>query len=77
MIRTKKIIGIFDMDTATMGGATRELLRSAEKSGRMINIGEDIPKSFILTEDGDIYASQISTPALIGRANAIFDGDER
>lgn len=75
MIRTKRIIGIFDMDTATMGGATRELLRAAEKSGRMISLGDDIPKSFVLTEDGEVYTSQISALALTGRADALFEGD--
>lgn len=77
MIRTKRIIGIFDMDTATMASATRELLRSAEKNGRMISISEDIPKSFVLTRDGEVYVSQISTLALTGRADALFEGDER
>ncbi len=77
MIRTKRIIGIFDMDTATMASATRELLRSAEKNGRMISISEDIPKSFVLTQDGEVYVSQISTLALTGRADALFDGDDR
>ena len=37
MIRTKDIIGIFDMDTATMESATREYLRAAEKEGRMVS----------------------------------------
>ena len=77
MIRTKKIIGIFDMDTATMTAATREFLRAAERSGRMINIREDIPKSFVLTEDGEVFVSQISTSALAGRADALFDSDEK
>ena len=34
IIRTKSIIGIFDMDTATMAPATREFLKRAEKDGR-------------------------------------------
>ena len=71
MIRTKNIIGIFDMDTATMTGTTRDYLRNAEKSGEMVNIKEEIPKSFIVTvnDDGEdtVYVSQISTSALAGR----------
>ena len=77
MIRTRKIIGIFDMDTATMTGATRDFLRAAERSGRMVNIREDIPKSFVLTEDGEVYVSQISTAALAGRVDALYDSDEK
>ncbi len=76
IIRTREIIGIFDMDTATMQMATREYLRAAEKDGRMINIKEEIPKSFIITSEknGDkVYVSQISTTALLGRINSEFE----
>ena len=75
IIRTREIIGIFDMDTATMETATREYLRAAEKDGRMITIKEEIPKSFIVTseENNDkVYVSQISTSALLGRINSEF-----
>ena len=71
LIRTKEIIGIFDMDTATMAAPTREYLKKAEKNGRMINIKEEIPKSFIVTSndknEDKVYISQISTQALAGR----------
>lgn len=71
LIRTREIIGIFDMDTATMAQATRDYLRNAEKKGRMINIKEEIPKSFTVTVDesgnDEVYVSQISTSALVGR----------
>lgn len=75
IIRTREIIGIFDMDTATMETATREYLRAAEKDGRMINIKEEIPKSFIVASEGEsdrVYVSQISTAALLGRINSEF-----
>ncbi|MCI8387893.1 MAG: DUF370 domain-containing protein [Clostridiales bacterium] len=74
IIRTRDIIGIFDMDTATMTQSTRDYLRNAERDGRMINIKEDIPKSFIVTKnqsgDEHVYVSQISTGALLGRLNS-------
>lgn len=76
MIRTKKIIGIFDMDTATMTGTTRDFLRAAERSGRLVNINEDIPKAFVLTEDNEVFVSQISTYALAGRADALYDNED-
>ncbi len=75
IIRTRDIIGIFDMDTATMQEATREYLRAVEKDGGMINIKEDIPKSFIVTgkrgSKDNVYISQISSAALIGRIDNI------
>lgn len=78
LIRTREIIGIFDMDNATMASATRDYLKNAEKSGRMINIKEEIPKSFVVTASNKnedmVYVSQISTSALVGRiSNGIKD----
>ncbi len=73
IIRTRDIIGIFDMDSATMTSASRDFLKKAEKEGRMITVKEDIPKSFIVTSDEDkIYISQISSTALTGRVNGGF-----
>lgn len=73
IIRTRDIIGIFDMDSATMTSSTRNFLKKAEKEGRMITVKEDIPKSFILTSDEDkIYISQISSSALAGRVDGEF-----
>lgn len=74
LIRTKDIVGIFDMDNATIASATRDYLRNAEKNGRMINIKEEIPKSFVVAASGKnkdkVYVSQISTSALAGRINS-------
>ncbi len=77
IIRTRDIIGIFDMDTATMAMPTRDYLRAAEREGRMINIKEEIPKSFIVTAGRDgrdtVYVSQISTSALVGRVDSVIN----
>ncbi len=66
-IRLKSIIGIFDMDSSTESDKTRNFLRAIEKDGNTEALFEEIPKSFILTEENKIYFSQISVSALIGR----------
>lgn len=48
-LRSRDIIGIFDMDTSTVSKVTRDFLTKAQKSGGVINVTEEIPKSFILT----------------------------
>ena len=48
-LRSRDIIGIFDMDTSTVSRVTRDFLSKAQKSGDVINVTEEIPKSFILT----------------------------
>ena len=71
LIRTKDIIGIFDMDNATYSYRTRETLNRAEKEGKVVNASEDeIPNSFLLCkEDNDtkIYLSMVTAQTLLRR----------
>ena len=66
-LRTRDMIGIFDLDTASVSATTKGFLRKMEKEGRVESAGNEIPKSFILTGDGRVHFSQISTMALQGR----------
>lgn len=71
IIRNKSIIGIFDMDNATMGADTRAFLKATEKSGNLELSKEEIPKSFILYEKDEntaaVCISQLSTTSLASR----------
>ncbi len=67
IIKTNDIIGIFDMDRATMSKITVDYLKKAEKDKRCVTVKEEIPKSFVITKNRKIYISQISTAALAGR----------
>ena len=72
--KTKDIIGIFDLDTATVAKPTRDFLTKAEKEGRVINVTFELPKSFIVcNEDNEIkvYISQLSSTTLLKRAGNI------
>lgn len=66
-IKTKNIIGVFDMDTATVSPITKDFLKKNDKNGNTLLVAEDLPKSFTLTDDGKIYMSQISASSLKGR----------
>lgn len=70
-IRTKSIIGIFDMDNTTVSAVTRRYLNKKQKNGSVFSVSdEEIPKSFILfDEDGEkkICFSPLSVSALKGR----------
>ena len=68
VIPEREIIGIFDMDNTTISKHTRNLLRLAEKEGRVTAVTSDLPKSFVLCRDGSVYLCQISPAALAGRA---------
>lgn len=67
VIKTKEIVGIFDMDTSTISKNTRDYLAKAEKAGRVINVSTELPKSFVVCRDKEgikVYISQISSQTL-------------
>lgn len=71
IIKTDQIIGIFDLDTATISKATRNYLAAAEKSGDVINVTTELPKTFIVCNDDGkrtVYISQISSSTLNKRS---------
>ena len=50
VIGDKDIIGIFDLDTATVSKKTRECLNKAEKDGNAVTVSAyDLPRSFTVT----------------------------
>ena len=71
-ILIERVVGIFDMDNATLSAITRKFLSKTEKAGLSQNAAVDeLPKSFILYIDSDdqykICYSQLSSSALKGR----------
>jgi len=65
----KRIIGIFDMDTATVSPVTRGFLAAAQKARRVSEALDpgDLPRSFVVVADGgsyEVYLSQ-ATPNLL------------
>lgn len=74
VIKTSGIIGIFDIDYCSISKRTRAFLRSAEKSSEVVNVTEDLPKSFVVCETGGertVYISGISPATLKKRADYI------
>ncbi len=70
LIKKKDIIGVFDLDSAMSGGTLMEYLKKCEKSGQVINIGDGIPKAFVVAESGGkttVYITTISAPSIKGR----------
>ena len=74
VVPSRDIIGIFDLDNTTQSHITRTFLSRAEKEGRVITVGTELPKSFILCAGGGrgepdrIYISQLSAATLLRRA---------
>lgn len=66
-IRKNKIIGIFDLDTATVSSITKNYINKKQKEGLLEYDDTDLPRSFVVYEDeGEekISLSRISTSGL-------------
>lgn len=71
-IHTDRIIGIFDLDTATVSSLTKGYISHEEKKGNIEYTDADLPRSFLLYEEKrkkyKIKLSRISTLSLTQRA---------
>lgn len=70
------IIGIFDLDTTTVSKPTRDYLKTMQKSGNVVNVSYDLPKSFIITckknsKKKTMFISPISTATLLKRSENV------
>ena len=76
VVKTEDIIGIFDLDNATISAHTRKYLSKSEKEKQVIYVSFDLPKAFIVCKSKSdkkqkIYISQISAQTLLKRIGYI------
>lgn len=48
VIESESIIAMFDIDACTVSKKTRDFLTIAEKSGQVVNVSYELPKSFVV-----------------------------
>lgn len=69
----KNIIAVFDMDNTTVSKHTRQFLQNGEINGRVVNVSDELPRSFIIASAPDggekIYISPISSATILKRAD--------
>ena len=66
-VRARNIIGIFDLDGASLSRKTMEFLQASEAEGGLISVSEDVPKTFLLTEEYGmerVYFTQLSAATI-------------
>jgi hypothetical protein len=74
------VIGIFDLDTATVSKAGKDFINKKENEGLVEYDDADLPRSFLLVEEGGKYKvklSRISTLGLKERVRESFYEKER
>ena len=67
-VRDEDVIGVFDIEECSVSRTTADFLNSCQKKTQIVNISENMPKSFIVTTD-KTYISNVSHNTIRKRAN--------
>lgn len=70
VVSKSDILAIFDMDNTTISKRSRKFLTMAQQSDSVIDITDDLPKSYIITESlgvVNVYISSVSSKTLYKR----------
>ena len=79
LIKKSSVIGIFDLEITSQSKRTMAFLSSKEKANHVINVCDDIPRSFVVTREDNkerVYISQISPQTLKTRCEELFETEE-
>ncbi|NLM49628.1 MAG: DUF370 domain-containing protein [Clostridiaceae bacterium] len=67
MVYMDDVVGFFDLEKTSISKITREYLKKAQNEKKVINVSDELPKSFIITKKNNsesVYISPISTNTL-------------
>ncbi len=71
VVNDKDIIGIFDIERASVSQITKQFLAGASKNARVVTCSYEMPKSFVVCLDKDltetVYISQLACSTLLKR----------
>lgn len=73
-VSVKNIVAIMDLETTSVSKITKEFLRIAQQTDCIVSINDDLPKSYVITSEGEkttVFISPISSQTLLKRANNI------
>ena len=75
-VKIEKIIGIFDLDTATVSSISKDFINRKQRDGLVEYDDNDLPRSFVLFENegqSKIKLSRISSVGLKMRSDGNYD----
>ena len=65
LVKDSDIVGIFDLDnTTTAGRHTMNFLNEKQKEGKVTYLIKDIPKSFVVMKNGDVFVVELNSQIL-------------
>jgi hypothetical protein len=65
-VKKKNIIGIFDLDTATVSKTGKDFINKMERSGRLEYNDFDLPRSFVLIDESGVKKVKLSRISVQG-----------
>lgn len=77
VVSTENIIGVFDIDRCTVSVLARNYLTQAEKSGCVVNVSEELPRSFVVCREAQkntVYISPLSPATILKRIQSGLSG---
>ena len=77
-VRERAVVGIFDLDNTSSSKITRAFLEQAQAEGALIDVSDELPKAFVLTEDYGmkrVYLTQLGAATLQRRLEAARSGN--
>jgi hypothetical protein len=63
-VRRCDIVAIFDLDSSTVSVHTRNFLSRAQAHARVIALGMELPKSFVVMRDETVYLSPFNSATI-------------
>ncbi|MCM1165071.1 MAG: DUF370 domain-containing protein [Lachnospiraceae bacterium] len=66
-VRSDEVVGVFDIEECSVSRVTADYLNACQKNGLIVNVSEDMPKSFIVTESRT-FISNVSHGTIVKRA---------
>ena len=73
LVQSRAVLGIFDLDNTSWSKRTRVFLETAQKNGELIDAAEELPKSFVLTQEFGaqrVYLTKYHAAVLMKRLEA-------
>lgn len=70
VVSARDVVGIFDIESATIAWKTRDFLKKAQRERRVIAPADELPKSFVVCSGRAgpmVYLSVLSPATLRGR----------
>ena len=66
-VRDRSVVGIFDLDKTTESKHPRAFLERAQQTGALIDVSDELPKGFVLTEEFGmerVYLTQLGAQTI-------------